>query len=68
MQILIFDNMEMPDRTKVCPRCGGEMWQGEYEMVECLACFLWGWLPDNDDRSIDYVKMDQHNTGNAKRG
>lgn len=44
-KIKIFDNMIMLDRSKICPRCGEKMWQHADEMVECMKCFLWGWLP-----------------------
>ena len=44
-KIEIYDNMRMPDASKICPRCGGEQWQHANQMVECVKCGLWGWLP-----------------------
>jgi hypothetical protein len=41
----IYDNMKMPDRSKICPKCGGEMWQYTNDMIQCIKCWLWGWLP-----------------------
>ena len=47
----IYNNMIMLDDSKICPRCGKIMWQYRNRMVECLNCYLWGWLPDNDIQS-----------------
>jgi len=44
-----YNNMIMPDRTEICPKCGGEMWQYQDERVQCLKCWLWGWLPPKDN-------------------
>lgn len=39
----VHNNMRIAEDSKVCPRCGGDCWQHDQGMVECMACFWWGW-------------------------